>query len=105
MKRPHMVPLSRQALIVLKDLHMQTGDKPHIFHSYASKSKHISNGAILMALRRMGYQNHMTGHGFRSLASTILNEKGYQPDVIERQLAHEDTDKIRSDYNRAEYLL
>ena len=58
-----------------------------------------------MALRRMGYQGRMTGHGFRTLASTILNEKGYAPDVIERQLAHEDSDKIRSAYNRAEYLL
>ena len=105
MKRPHMVPLSKQSLAVLKDLKKLTGDKPHIFHSFASKSKHISNGTVLMALRRMGYQNKMTGHGFRSLASTILNEKGYQPDVIERQLAHEDGDKIRSAYNRAEYLL
>ena len=58
-----------------------------------------------MALRRMGYQGKMTGHGYRALASTILNEKGYPPDVIERQLAHEDEDKIRSAYNRAEYLL
>lgn len=58
-----------------------------------------------MGLRRMGYKNIMTGHGFRTLASTILNEKGYSPDVIERQLAHEDDDKIRAAYNRAEYLL
>jgi integrase len=104
MKRPHVVPLSKQALAVLTDIQRITGKKEHIFHSGASKSKHISNGAILMALRRMGYQNKMTGHGFRSLASTILNEKGYQPDVIERQLAHEDNDKVRSAYNRAEYL-
>jgi integrase len=105
MKRPHMVPLSRQALAVLKELHELTGDKPYIFHSFASKAKHISNGTVLMALRRMGYQNRMTGHGFRSLASTILNEKGYKSDWIERQLAHEDDDKIRSAYNRAEYAL
>ena len=58
-----------------------------------------------IVLRRMGYKNKMTGHGFRTRASTILNEKGYAPDVIERQLAHEDGDKIRSAYNRAEYLL
>ena len=58
-----------------------------------------------MALRRMGYQGRMTGHGFRSLASTILNERNYPPDVIERQLAHEDGNKIRSAYNCAEYLL
>lgn len=105
MKRPHMVPLARQTMAVLKDLHSLTGDKNHIFHSPASKSKHISNGTVLMALRRMGYQGRMTGHGFRTLASTILNENGYAPDVIERQLAHEDSDKIRAAYNRAEYLL
>lgn len=105
MRRPHMVPLSRQALAILKEIHAITGDKPHIFHSPRSKSRHISNGAVLMALRRMGYQGRMTGHGFRTLASTILNEKGYNSDCIERQLAHEDGDKIRSAYNRAEYAL
>ena len=105
MKRPHVVPLSSQALAVLKQLEAITGDKIYIFHSAASVSKHISNGTVLMGLRRMGYQNTMTGHGFRTLASTILNEKGYAPDVIERQLAHEDEDKIRSAYNRAEYML
>lgn len=104
MKRPHVVPLSKQATAILKALQKLTGHREHIFHSGASKSKHISNGAVLMALRRMGYYRKMTGHGFRSLASTILNEKGYAPDVIERQLAHEDSDKIRSAYNRAEYL-
>lgn len=106
MRRPHVVPLSRQALDILKSLHEVTGTKVHVFHSQRSRNiKHISNGAVLMALRRMGYQGKMTGHGFRALASTILNEKGYPPDVIERQLAHEDEDKIRSAYNRAEYLL
>lgn len=105
MKRPHVVPLSRQAITILKELQNMTGDKLHIFHSPASKSNHISNGTVLMGLRRMGYQNKMTGHGFRTLASTILNEKSYQSDVIERQLAHEDGDKIRAAYNRAEYLL
>ncbi|MDD3181550.1 MAG: tyrosine-type recombinase/integrase [Alphaproteobacteria bacterium] len=105
MKRQHMVPLSRQAISLLNELHTLTGDKPFLFYSSRSKSRHISNGAVLMALRRMKYQGRMTGHGFRSLASTILNEKRFNPDVIERQLAHEDGDKIRSAYNRAEYLL
>ena len=105
MRRPHVVPLSRQALTIFKDLQKATGEKIYIFHSQRGKVKHISNGAVLMALRRMGYQGRMTGDGFRSLASTILNEKNYPPDVIERQLAHEDEDKIRSAYNRAEYLL
>lgn len=105
MKRPHMVPLSRQALAILKELQTLTGDKLFIFYSSRSKARHISNGAILMMLRRIGYEKRMTGHGFRALASTILNEKGYNPDWIERQLAHEDQDKIRSAYNRAEYAL
>ncbi|MES2983729.1 MAG: tyrosine-type recombinase/integrase [Pseudomonadota bacterium] len=105
MKRPHVVPLSTQALSILKELKKRKTSNTHIFFSAASKHKHISNGAVLMALRRMGYRGRMTGHGFRTLASTILNEKGYSPDVIERQLAHEDSDKVRSAYNRAEYLL
>jgi integrase len=105
MKRPHAVPLSRQAIDILREIQHITGDKDHVFHSPRSKSRHISNGAVLMALRRMGYQGRMTGHGFRTLASTILNEKQYPPDVIERQLAHEENDRIRAAYNRAEYLL
>jgi integrase len=105
MKRPHVVPLSRQAIDILKEIQHITGDKDHVFYSPRSKARHISNGAILMALRRMGYQGRMTGHGFRTLASTILNEKQYPPDVIERQLAHEENDRIRAAYNRAEYLL
>ncbi len=105
MKRPHMVPLSSQAIDILKALQALTGDKPHVFHSFASKSKHISNGIILMSIKRMGYKDVMTGHGFRTLASTILHEKGYNSDVIERQLSHNDKDKVRSAYNRAEYAL
>lgn len=105
MKRPHTVPLARQALDILKEIQDITGGKDFIFYSTRSKKKHISNGVFLMALRRMGYQGRMTGHGFRTLASTILNEKHYPPDVIERQLAHEENDRIRAAYNRAEYLL
>ena len=105
MRRPHVVPLSKQTLTALKELQKLTGDKPYIFYSSRSKSRHISNGAVLMALRRMGYQGRMCGHGYRSLGSTILNEKNYSPDWIEAQLAHADNDKIRSAYNRAQHLL
>lgn len=105
MRRPHVVPLSRQALEILWELKKKTGERTHIFFSAAAKDKHISNGAVLMALRRMGYRGRMTGHGFRTMASTILNEKNYPSDWIERQLAHEDDDKIRGAYNRAEHLL
>ncbi len=105
MRRPHLVPLSRQALDLLREMQEKTGNRDFIFFSAASKSKHISNGAVLMGLRRMGYQGRMTGHGFRTLASTILNEKGCRPDVIEYQLAHAERDKVRGAYNRAKYRL
>ena len=105
MRRPHMVPLSRQSLAILEEIKNLTGTTEQVFYSSRSKSKHMSNGTILMALKRMGYKGRMTGHGFRTIASTLLNEKGYNPDWIERQLAHQDSDKIRSAYNRAEYAL
>ncbi len=105
MRRPHMVPLAKQSLAILEEIKTITGTREQVFYSSRSKSKHMSNGTILMALKRMGYKGRMTGHGFRTIASTLLNEKGYKPDWIERQLAHEDQDKIRSAYNRAEYAL
>lgn len=105
MKRPHAVPLAKQTLAILREIEKETGNKTYIFFSAASARKHMSNGTVLMALTRMGYHGRMTGHGFRTLASTILNERGYPADVIERQLAHEDQDKIRAAYNRAEYLM
>lgn len=105
MERPHYVPLPTQAISILKELQKITGKHEFMFYSPSSKSKHLSNNAILMALKRMGYKNKMTGHGFRTLASTILNEKGYSSDVIEKQLAHEDKNKVRSAYNRAEYSM
>lgn len=104
MKKPHFVPLPRQAIKLLKELHLKTGHSDYIFYSSTSKTKHISNNAILATIRKLKYQNKMTGHGFRTLASTILNEKGYSPDVIEKQLAHEDQNKVRAAYNRAEYI-
>jgi integrase len=106
MRNPHLVPLSRQALEILKELHQITGKHDLVFFSPANKDKHISNNAVLSALGRMGYAGRMTGHGFRSLASTILNEqRKYHPDIIERQLAHTDRNEVRAVYNRADYLL
>lgn len=105
MRRPHHVPLSCQSLRILEEIKTITGHREFVFYSGRSKAKHLSNGTILMALKRLGYKGRMTGHGFRTIASTLLNEKGYKPDWIERQLAHEDQDKIRSAYNRAEYKL
>jgi len=106
MKRDHIVPLSRQAITILKELHKITGNRPYIFFSASSKSKHISNGTALMALRRMGYGNRMTGHGFRALASSILYEQDYKPEAIEAQLAHKDQNETRAAYNyKATYML
>jgi integrase len=98
--------LTRQTIAVLEDLKKLTGHREFIFFAAANKEKHLSNGAILGALRRMGYAGRMTGHGFRALASTILNEqRKYHPDVIERQLAHAERNEVRAAYNRADYLL
>jgi len=104
MRRPHIVPLSKQAIQLLKEVKSKTSDTPFIFYSSGSKSRHVSNTTILRFLKRLKYENRMTGHGFRTMASTILNERGYNRDAIERQLAHEDEDQVRSAYNRAEYL-
>jgi integrase len=106
MKRPHVVPLARQTLALLEEIKTKTGKLPYIFYAGSNKEKHMSNGAILSALKRMGYNGRMTGHGFRSLASTILNEqRKYHPDAIEKQLAHSDRNEIRAAYNRADYLI
>lgn len=106
MKRPHTVPLARQSIALLEEIKAITGRRVYVFHSGAAKEKHLSNGTILKALKIMGYQGRMTGHGFRSLASTILNEqRKYHPDVIEKQLAHTDQNQVRAAYNRADYLM
>lgn len=106
MRRDHVVPLSRQALTILKELQEKTGKQPYVLYSASNKLKYLSEGAVLGALRRMGYHGRMTGHGFRALASTILNEQRiYHPDVIEKQLAHADRNEVRAAYNRADYML
>jgi integrase len=106
MKRDHIVPLSRQAIEILRDIQKITDDRAYIFFSASSKSKHISNGTALMALRRMGYGKRMTGHGFRALASSILYEQDYKPEAIEAQLAHKDQNETRAAYNyKATYML
>lgn len=104
MRDPHIVPLSTQALTVLGKLHPITGHRDFIFYSPRGKTGHISNNTMLYALYRMGYHSRMTGHGFRGVASTELNELGFRPDVIERQLAHVERNKVRAAYNHAQYL-
>ena len=104
MRRPHEVPLSRQALTVLRDIWDLTDGNSFVFPSIRSAVKPLSENAMNSALRRMGYtKNEMCAHGFRSSASTILNERGFDPEVIEVALAHEDENKVRATYNRAQY--
>jgi integrase len=104
MRRPHNVPLSRQALTVLRDIWDLTEGDGFVFPSIRSVVKPLSENAMNSALRRMGYtKDEMCAHGFRSSASTILNERGFDPEVIEVALAHQDEDKVRATYNRAQY--
>jgi integrase len=103
MKTEHVVPLSRQALAILEDLRELAGISRFVFPG-RNRDKPISNNTMLFALYRLGYKGKMTGHGFRAVASTILNETGFRHDVIERQLAHCERDEVRGAYNRAEYL-
>jgi len=104
MKEEHIVPLCNQALSKLIQLKELTGHREYIFPSQQNASKPMSENTILYALYRLGYHSRATAHGFRQTASTILNEIGFTPDAIERQLAHAERNKIRAAYNKAEYL-
>jgi len=100
---PHHVPLSRQAMTAFRELQALNGKWQWVLAGRAP-SQPISKNTILFALYRMGYHSRMTGHGFRALASTTLNEMGYRPDVIERQLAHIEKNAVRAAYHRSQYL-
>ena len=102
--RPHIVPLARQTLEILGLLHNLTGHCKWLFPGDRNPKKFMSNNTILQALKRMGYQGAMTGHGFRGLASTILHELGYKSDYIELQLADLKEDKVRAAYDHARFL-
>ena len=105
MRDEHIVPLSRQAVSVLRDIQELTGRGALVFPSVRSRARPMSENTINAALRRLGYTtDEMTGHGFRAMASTLLNEQGWNRDAIERQLAHAERDDIRAAYNRAEHL-
>jgi len=102
---PHIVPLSTQAVTVLRELHPLTGSGKFVFPSVRTRSNPMSENTVNAALRRLNYgSDQMTGHGFRSMASTMLNEAGWNRDAIERQLAHGEKDKVRAAYNSAEHL-
>lgn len=107
MKRrlPHVVPISQEARAILDELATTSGNGEYVFASTAKPNTHISKETPLQALYSLGYRGRMTAHGFRALASTVLNsESGFSADVIERQLAHKETDAVRAAYHRAEYL-
>jgi hypothetical protein len=101
----HIVPLSKQAIAVLKETEPVTGKSRYVFPNLRTNTRPMSENTVTGALRRLGYSgDEMTGHGFRSLASTRLNEMGWNRDAIERQLAHVEDSKVRAAYNHAEYL-
>lgn len=105
MRRPHVVPLSMQAKMLFEQLKIFSGNYELCFPGDRYKHKPMSDATLLHAIRSLGYSKiEMCIHGFRSIASTILNEQGYRPDVIEMQLAHSEGNRIRAIYNRAEYL-
>ena len=103
MREPHVVPLSRQALAILRELQPLARGGRYLFPSLRTRDRPMSDNTINAALRRLGYTSEeQTGHGFRSMASTLLNEQGFPPDVIELQLAHAERNKVRAAYNKAQ---
>lgn len=104
-REPHTVPLSRQAIEVIRALHPLTGHLPNLFPNRNGEGAIISENTVLKVIERLGYKGRMTGHGFRTVASTYLNNLGMiRPDMIEVQLAHSDKDQVRAAYNRADYM-
>jgi len=105
MKKAHIVPLSKQALDILRELKELNGKREYVFASEARPRQHMSNNTILSALGRLGYKGRMTGHGFRALAMTTIKEKlGYRHEVVDRQLAHAPASKVAAAYDRAKFL-
>ncbi len=104
MMKPHIVPLSRQAIAVLEELDSVRMGRNMLFPGERDHSKSMSNNTLLYALYRMGYHSRMTGHGFRGIASTVLHELGHRHDLIELQLAHSERDAISAAYNWATYI-
>jgi len=103
MRREHRVPLSRQAIAIIRSMEHVAEYSEYVFPSFNPK-KPLSENAVNGALKRLGYGNVMTAHGFRTTASSLLNESGeFHPDAIERSLAHQDTNAVRAAYNRTQY--
>jgi integrase len=105
MRRPHIVPLSRQAIEILEEIRPHTGRGQYVFPG-RTPSRPLSENGLGVALKTMGFtgEQAQTAHGFRSIASTNLNEQGWNRDVIERQLAHTEENSVRAAYNYADHL-
>ena len=103
-RREHVVPLSKQAIEQLRQLREWSGNREYLFPNHRNPKNHMGSTTINRALNVMGYGGKLSAHGFRSTASTILNEMGYRPDLIEKQLAHTDSNQVRASYNQAQYL-
>ena len=105
MSRDHIVPLCTQAIVILERIHKYSGNDQYVFPSYNSEKKVMGKETLRAAIHRLGFEkDEMSAHGFRSMASTLLNEMNFNADWIERQLAHVPREHIRGIYNRAEYL-
>jgi len=104
MRKPHLVPLSRQAIELLQQLRQEGVGGPYLFPNFRDRKRPMSPTTLNRKLNYLGYAGKFSAHGFRATASTLLNEKGYRPDVIERQLAHAERNKVRASYNHATYL-
>jgi len=104
MKKPHIIPLSKQSLTLLELIKAMSGNSEYLFPSRSSIKSHANSQSVNMALKRMGFAGELVSHGLRALASTTLNERGFDSDVIEAALAHVDKNEVRRAYNRSEYL-
>ncbi|HDU4091846.1 TPA: site-specific integrase [Klebsiella aerogenes] len=104
MRRSHLVPLSHQALDLLSELKIMTGNYRYVFLGRNDPNKHMSEASINQVIKRIGYCGRLTGHGFRHTMSTILQEQGFNSTWIEIQLAHVDKNTIHGTYNHAVYL-
>lgn len=102
--RVHVVPLTEQTLALLETLSPMSGNRTYLFPNHRNPKGHASEQSVNMALKRMGFKGELVSHGFRSIASTLLNEEGFDSDVIEACLSHKDRNQVRAAYNRAEYL-
>jgi integrase len=103
-RRMHIIPLTEQALALLEAIKPYSGHREYVFPADRNPRTHCNSQTANMALKRMGFEGRLVSHGMRSMASTILNEHGWEPELIEVALAHVDKDEVRSAYNRADYI-